>query len=164
MKDCLTEWFDAPLRYAGYLPMSDQILNATLVVAPKQRNINAKKADIQEGRIPKKWQDDGTIPLMDLAILFFGYKSHISINRKFRLIRKWKATDAEASDGVRLREGLLDRLENQGINKKRKKSFCFLPFLSIARIWLIKFVFYIAITLSRFNTPYSTIHILTIFI
>uniref|UniRef100_UPI002013AF46 transposase n=1 Tax=Gluconobacter cerinus TaxID=38307 RepID=UPI002013AF46 len=36
-------------------------------------------------------------------------KSHISIDRKFRLIRKWKTTDAAASDGVRLREGLLDK-------------------------------------------------------
>jgi hypothetical protein len=40
---------------------------------------------------------------------FFGYKSHVSIDRKFRLIRKWKATDAAASDGARLREGLLDK-------------------------------------------------------
>ncbi|WP_264812730.1 transposase, partial [Acetobacter oeni] len=54
-------------------------------------------------------QEDGTIPSTDLAIPFFGYKSHISIDRKFRLIRKWRTTDAAASDGARLREGLLDR-------------------------------------------------------
>lgn len=53
-------------------------------------------------------QDDGTIPSTDLAIPFFGYKSHIPIDRKFRLIRKWKATDAAASDGARSREGQLD--------------------------------------------------------
>lgn len=56
-----------------------------------------------------KRQDGGTIPSTDLAIPFIGYKSHIPIDRKFRLIRKWKATDAAASDGARLREGLLDR-------------------------------------------------------
>lgn len=49
------------------------------------------------------------MPSTDLAIPFFGYKSHISIDRKFRFIRKWKATDAAASDGARLREGLLDK-------------------------------------------------------
>jgi len=49
------------------------------------------------------------MPATDLAIPFFGYKSHISIDRKFRLIRKWKTTDASASDGARLREGLLDK-------------------------------------------------------
>lgn len=33
--------FDATLRNAGYLPMSGQILDATLIAAPKQRNANA---------------------------------------------------------------------------------------------------------------------------
>ncbi|OAJ66207.1 transposase [Gluconobacter cerinus] len=132
--DGLFNRFDATLRNAGYLPMSGQILDATLVAAPKQRNTNAEKADLLVGRIPQDWQDkpvklshkdrharwtlkftkakrqdDGTIPSTDLAIPFFGCKSHISIDRKFRLIRKWKATDAAASDGARLREGLLDR-------------------------------------------------------
>ncbi|ARW47206.1 hypothetical protein S1001342_00851 [Acetobacter pasteurianus subsp. pasteurianus] len=89
---------------------------------------------LREGRIPQDWQDkpaklshkdrharwtlkftkakrqeDGTLPATDLAIPFFGYKSHVSIDRKFRLIRKWKTTDAAASDGARLREGLLDK-------------------------------------------------------
>jgi len=129
----LFDRFDATLRSTGYLPMSGQILDATLVAAPKQRNTNTEKADLQAGRIPKdrqdkpsklshkdrhaRWtlkftqakrQDDGTIPATDLAIPFFGCKFHISIDRKFRFIRKWKTTDAAASDGARLREGLLD--------------------------------------------------------
>ncbi|OUJ16280.1 transposase, partial [Acetobacter sp. DsW_063] len=130
----LFDRFDATLRNAGYLPMSGQILDATLVAAPKQRNTNGEKSDLRAGRIPEGWQDrpaklshkdrharwtlkftkarrhdDGTLPSTDLAIPFFGYKSHISIDRKFRLIRKWKTTDAAASDGARLREGLLDK-------------------------------------------------------
>ncbi|MDE7540170.1 hypothetical protein PY792_07865 [Gluconobacter sphaericus] len=101
---------------------------ATLVAAPKQRNTNAKKSDLRAGRIPEGWQDkpvklshkdrharwtlkftkakrqdDGVIPTTDLAIPFFGYKSHAYIDRKFRFIRKWKATNAAASDGARLR-------------------------------------------------------------
>jgi len=47
------ERFDAILRNAGYLPMSGQILDATLVAAPKQRNTNADKADLRAGRIPQ---------------------------------------------------------------------------------------------------------------
>ncbi|GBR51548.1 hypothetical protein GCM10007872_31480 [Gluconobacter sphaericus NBRC 12467] len=49
------------------------------------------------------------LPATNLAIPFFGYKSHVSIDRKFRLIREWKTMDAAASDGARLREGLLDK-------------------------------------------------------
>ncbi|GBQ96219.1 transposase [Gluconobacter cerinus NRIC 0229] len=56
-----------------------------------------------------KLQEDGTLPATDLAIPFFGYKSHVSIDRNFRLIRKWKTTNAAASDGARLREGVLDK-------------------------------------------------------
>jgi IS5 family transposase len=43
------------------------------------------------------------------VIPFFRYKSHVSIDRNLGLIRKWKAADAAASDGARLREGLLDQ-------------------------------------------------------
>ncbi len=41
------------------------------------------------------------MPATDLAIPLFSYKSHVSIDRKFRQIRQWKATDTAASDGTR---------------------------------------------------------------
>lgn len=130
----LFERFDTMLRDGDYIPMSGQIVDASLVAAPRQRNTKAEKAEIKAGRIPEAWQDkpaklrhkdrdacwtvkftkakpqeDGTVPAVDLAIPAFGYKNHISIDRRFRLIRCWKATDASAHDGARLREGLLDR-------------------------------------------------------
>jgi len=45
--DGLFNRFDATLRHAGYLPMTGQILDATLVEAPKQRNTNAGKSVIR---------------------------------------------------------------------------------------------------------------------
>jgi len=42
--EILFNCFDAPLRNPGYLPMSGQILWATLVAALKQRHTNAEKA------------------------------------------------------------------------------------------------------------------------
>ncbi|MBF0853767.1 transposase [Gluconobacter wancherniae] len=99
--------FDTTLRNAGYLPMSGQILDATVVAAPKQRNTNTEEADLRAGRIPEGWQDkpsrlshkdrharwtlkftkakrqdDGTIPSTDHAIPFFGHKLHVSIDQK----------------------------------------------------------------------------------
>ena len=38
----------------------------------------------------------------------FGYKSHVSIDRRHGVIRRGKTTDAAAHDGARLREGLID--------------------------------------------------------
>lgn len=124
--------FDRAIREAGYIPMSGQIVDASLVAAPKQRNTAAEKADIKEGRIPKDWQDrpaklrqkdrdarwtlvfgkarereDGTRHA-DIAIPVFGYKSHASIDRRHGFIRRWDVTDAAAHDGRMLRRGLLD--------------------------------------------------------
>ena len=39
--------FDRQLTRAGYLAMGGQIVDATIVAAPKQRNTDAEKADIR---------------------------------------------------------------------------------------------------------------------
>jgi hypothetical protein len=110
----LFERFDRMLRDDGYILMSGQIVDASLVAAPRQRNSKAEKADIKTGRIPEAWKDkpaklhhkdrdarwtvkftkvkpqeEGTVPAVDLAIPAFGYKNHISIDRRFRLVRRW---------------------------------------------------------------------------
>jgi len=130
--DKLFARLDRAITKAGYLPMGGQIVDATLVAAPKQRNTNAEKADIKAGCIPKEWRDkphklrqkdrdarwtvkfakarereDGKAQ-PDIAIPFFGYKSHISIDRRHGIIRRGLTTDAAAHDGARLREGLID--------------------------------------------------------
>ncbi|GAN69845.1 transposase [Acetobacter orleanensis NRIC 0473] len=51
--DGLFNCFDAILRNAGYLPMSGQVLDATLVAASNQRNTNAEKADLRAGQARK---------------------------------------------------------------------------------------------------------------
>jgi IS5 family transposase len=131
--DALFARFDTALREAGFLAMSGQIVDATIVAAPKQRNTIEEKKAIKEGRIPEGWKDkpdklaqkdrdarwtvkyskakprdDGSLPPVDLAIPAFGYKNHVSIDRGFGLIRKWTASDAAAHDGARL-EAVLDR-------------------------------------------------------
>ncbi len=128
------ERFDAMLRQSGYIAMSGQIVDASLIAAPRQRNTDEEKKAIKQGRIPDAWQDrpaklrhkdrdarwtvkftkakpreDGTTPRVDLAIPIFGYQNHISIDRGFGFIRQWSATDAAAYEGRRLREGLLDK-------------------------------------------------------
>jgi transposase, IS5 family len=130
----LFDRLDASLRAGGYIAMSGQIVDASLIAAPKQRNTQAEKDDIKAGRIPGEWAkkpaklahkdrdarwtvkftrakvlEDGSKPAVDLAIPAFGYKNHVSIDKEFGLIRTWLATHAAAYDGARLREGLLDK-------------------------------------------------------
>jgi transposase, IS5 family len=126
--DALFARFDATLREAGWLAMGGQIIDASIVAAPKQRNTEAEKAAIKAGQIPEGWaekpaklrqkdrdarwtvkfgkakpREDGT-PQIDLAVPAFGYRNHISIDRRHGLIRRWTATDAAAHDGARLAE------------------------------------------------------------
>ena len=129
----LFDRFDRALRDAGYIAMAGQIVDASLVAAPKQRNTEEEKADIKAGRIPGAWQKkpaklrqkdrdarwtvkftkakpaaDGKKPV-DIAIPSFGYQNHVSIDREHGLIRRWAVTDAAKFEGVLLREGLLDK-------------------------------------------------------
>jgi transposase, IS5 family len=48
--------FDKHLTKAGYLAMGGQIVDATIVAAPKQRNTDAEKADIKAGKVPDAWK------------------------------------------------------------------------------------------------------------
>ena len=45
--------FDAVLRASGFIAMSGQIVDATLVAAPRQRNSEDEKKAIKGGRIPE---------------------------------------------------------------------------------------------------------------
>ena len=130
--DALFGRFDRLLKEAGYLAMSGQIVDASVIPAPRQRNTKAEKAAIKEGRVPEDWKDkpaklrqkdrdarwtvkhtkaklqqDGS-KLVDLAIPEFGYKNHVSADKRHRIIRKWTVTDAASSDGKQLTD-LLDK-------------------------------------------------------
>ena len=121
--------FDWQLHKKGYIPMSGQIVDATLVPAPKQRNTEEEKAAIKAGKTAKEiWPDepnkaaqkdtharwtlkiggkvryrpDGT-PLPQIALPVFGYKLHISIDRRFGFIRQAMVTSAADADGRQLR-------------------------------------------------------------
>ncbi len=49
-----------------------------------------------------RYRPDGT-PLPMIAVPVFGYKSHISIDRRFGFIREAKVTSASEADGRQLR-------------------------------------------------------------
>jgi len=131
--DALFESFDAHLKAQGFLAMSGQIVDATIVAAPRQRNTEDEKKAIKEGRIPDDWKDkpkklaqkdrdarwtlkrakarpakDGEKAKVEIAIPVFGYKNHVSIDRAHGFIRRFAVTNAAAHDGARLPE-VLDR-------------------------------------------------------
>ena len=126
--------FDWQLHKKGYIPMSGQIVDARLIPAPKQRNTDAEKDAIKAGKSASEiWPDEpnkaaqkdtnarwtlkiggkvryrpDATPLPMIATPVFGYKSHISIDRRFGFIRESAVTSAAAPDGRMLRELLSD--------------------------------------------------------
>ena len=122
----LFDRFDRHLEDQGLLALGGQIMDASIIEAPRQRNNDGEKEAIKAGEIPTDWQDkpaklrqkdrdarwtmkrgrrkDSQSQLMVPA---FGYKSHINIDQRHGLIRTWTVTNAAAHDGARLPE-LLD--------------------------------------------------------
>jgi transposase, IS5 family len=124
----LFDAFDQQLREGGYIAMGGQIVDATLVAAPKQRNTKEEKDAIKAGKAAAEvWPDklakaaqkdvdarwtvkfskarltaDGK-PQTDIAIPSFGYKNHIAIDRRFGFIRKAAVTHGARHDGSQLR-------------------------------------------------------------
>ena len=124
--------FDAVLTAKGYLAMGGQIIDATIIAAPKQKLTRDEKRVIKAGGIPADWsrakrrqkdrdarwtlkrgrsrpkpEEGAARATAEIAVPVFGYKSHLNIDRRYGLIRTWAVTDAAAHDSRSL-PGLLD--------------------------------------------------------
>jgi transposase, IS5 family len=129
--DALFARFDAHLKSLGYLAMGGQIMDASIIAAPRQRMTDEERAIVKGGGIPAAWAakparlaqkdrdarwtlkrgrrkkgPDGKL-LMEIATPIFGYKSHIGIDQRHGFIRIWSVSDAARYDGRELSE-LLD--------------------------------------------------------
>ena len=114
--------------------MSGQLVDASIVAAPKQRTTRAEKQAIRESRVPEDWQDRpakrrqkdrdarwtvkttkakpraGESPMVDPAIPEFGYPNHLSTARRHRLIRRWHVfAEQKARMGLFVRTTALAR-------------------------------------------------------
>lgn len=98
--------------------MGDQIVDASVVLASKQRMTKKEKETVKAGGIPEDWRrhpsklaqknrdarwmvrqgrkpqkEEGTSKVM-LAVPHFGYKNHLSTDRWHGLIRRWTVSGA----------------------------------------------------------------------
>jgi len=118
-KDLITELFDKfdmYLRENGYHAKGGQLIDATLIPVPKQRNTREENRQISNGEKPAEWekephrarQKDHRRSLdKENGQSHFGYKNHISIDREYGLIREYEVTDAAVHDS-RMLGGLID--------------------------------------------------------
>jgi IS5 family transposase len=114
--DKLFGLFDQHLAAQGYLARGGQIIDATIVSAPKQRNSREENETVKAGKTPEDWEkqpaknaqkDKDASWTKKHGKSFYGYKNHIDADKTHKLIRKWDATDASVHDSQKL-DDLLD--------------------------------------------------------
>jgi IS5 family transposase len=101
----LFDTFDAHLRGHGFMAMKGQIVDASIVSVPKQRNSREENSRIKQGEAPEDWpenkrrrKDVDARWTKKNGKTFFGYKNHVSVDVKHKLIRGYAVTDAAQHD------------------------------------------------------------------
>src|SRR3982075_3936616 len=114
----LFDRFDQHLAAKGCMAGGGQMVDATIVPVPKQRNSGDENEAVKAGRIPEAWdnkpaklrqKDRDARWTKKHGKSFFGYKNHVNADAKHKLIRRYEVTDAAVHDSQKL-----DRLLNKG--------------------------------------------------
>jgi len=114
--EALFDDFDGHLKREGYLAMSGQIVDASIVPVPKQRNSRDDNAKIKAGETPADWhkrpakraqKDTDARWTKKHGRSHFGYKNHVNVDRRHKLVRRYRVTPASVHDSQAL-EDLLD--------------------------------------------------------
>ncbi|MBB4267315.1 IS5 family transposase [Roseospira visakhapatnamensis] len=108
--------FDGYPRDQGFLAMGGQMIDASIVPVPKQRNSREENAALKAGGTPKGWDDKPAKRRQkDIDARWtkkhgrshFGYKNHVCVDRRHKLIRRYEVTDAAVHDS-QVMEAVLD--------------------------------------------------------
>ena len=109
--------FDEFLRDNGFQARKGQIVDATIVKVPVQRNKSEENDRIKAGEgeaLKKEWggakaaqKDIHARWTKKRGKSYFGYKDHVSVDVKHKLIRDYETTDASVHDSNHF-EDLLD--------------------------------------------------------
>ena len=106
--------FDCFLRDNGFAAQKGQIVDASIVAAPRQRNSRDENQQIKDGQVPKDWTDNKKRQkdtdarwLKKNGQNHYGYKNHINVDVEHKLIRNYEVTPASVHDSEVFEE-LLD--------------------------------------------------------
>ena len=106
--------FEAYLCEQGFSARKGQIVDASIVPVPKQRNSREENRRIKQGEVPEDWneqkkrqKDTDARWTKKNGQNYYGYKNHIDVDVKHKLIRGYEVTPASVHDS-QVFEGLLD--------------------------------------------------------
>jgi IS5 family transposase len=113
----LFERFSQHLEAKGYIARGGQMVDATIVPVPKQRNSREENETVKAAKTPEEWKknpaknrqkDKDARWTKKHGKSFYGYKNHVNVDAKHKLIRQYEVTDASVHDSQKF-EGLLNR-------------------------------------------------------
>lgn len=114
LTETLFHAFNRQLDRAGLIARKGQLVDASFVKAPIQRNSPDENAQIKAGKVPTDWPENQRRQKDTDARWtkkgdksFYGYKNHVNVDNAHKLIRKYAVTSASVHDSQKL-EGLLD--------------------------------------------------------
>ena len=103
--ETLHETFNNYLDELGFQASKGQIVDASIVPAPKQRNSKEENEAIKAGNPPSDWseakrrqKDVDARWTKKREQSFYGYKNHITVDVKYKFIRGWRVTTANVHD------------------------------------------------------------------
>ena len=106
--------FEAYLCKQGFSARKGQIVDASIVPVPKQRNSREENNRIKGGEVPEDWseqkkrqKDTDARWTKKNGQNHYGYKNHIDVDVKHKLIRSYEVTPASVHDS-QVFEDLLD--------------------------------------------------------
>jgi IS5 family transposase len=103
--------FNERLRERGFITRKGNIVDASMVEIPVQRNRRAENETIKDGAIPEGWQNDPKrLAHKDIdarwtqknGVSFYGYKNHVAVDLESKLIVRAVVTDASVHDSQAL--------------------------------------------------------------
>ena len=116
--DKLFERFGQHLEAKGYIARGGQMVDASIVPVPRQRNSRDENDQIKAGATPEDWKkkpsknrqkDKDARWTKKHGSSFFGYKNHVNADARHKLIRGYEVSDASVHDSQKF-----DDLLNKG--------------------------------------------------
>ncbi len=121
--------FHSQLATCGYIAKAGQMIDATFVEVPRQRNNREENAQIKAGETPAEWKREENKSMLRQKDVdarwvkkneenYYGYKIHINSDQAHKLIHAYKVTTASLHDS-QVFEELLDHTIDEETGKKR---------------------------------------------
>lgn len=111
--DKLFDKFLSSLEKANLIGKEGRMVDASFVEVPRQRNSREENQKIKDGIVPEDWEDDpNKLAQKDLDArwtkknnqVFYGYKDHVKVDEKSKLIIGYEVTDASVHDSQPLKD------------------------------------------------------------